>query len=286
MPTVGSDATYYVTTPIYYVNDAPHLGHAYTTVAGDVLARWHRQRGERVWFLTGTDEHGQKILRTAEANSVTPQQWCDKLVEEAWKPLWAHLNVANDDFIRTTQERHTTHVQQFVQDLYDKGEIYLGGYQGPYCVACEEYKTPGDLIDGHDGDKLCAIHRRPVEMLKEENYFFKLSEYADKLLQLYEDNPGFIQPDSARNEVVSFVKQGLQDLSISRSTFDWGVKIPWDEKHVIYVWVDALLNYATAVGYGADPDRMTDVFPADTHLVGKDILALSRGDLARAVDGT
>jgi methionyl-tRNA synthetase len=272
MPALGAVATYYVTTPIYYVNDAPHLGHAYTTIAGDVLARWHRQRGERAWFLTGTDEHGQKILRTAETNGVSPEEWCDKLVEEAWKPLWAHLNIANDDFIRTTQERHTTHVRQFVQDLYDKGEIYLGRYQGPYCVACEEYKTPGDLIDGSDGDKLCAVHGRLVEMLEEQNYFFKLSEYADKLLRLYADNPDFIQPESARNEVVSFVKQGLQDLSISRSTFDWGVKIPWDEKHVIYVWVDALLNYATAVGYGADPDRFADVFPADIHLVGKDIL--------------
>lgn len=264
--------TYYVTTPIYYVNDAPHLGHAYTTVAGDVLTRWHRQRGENVWFLTGTDEHGQKIMRTAEANGVTPQAWSDKLVEESWRPLWQHLNIANDDFIRTTEARHTDRVQEFVQDLYDKGEIYKGGYEGPYCVGCEEYKLPGDLIEGEGGVKLCAIHKTPVEILKEENYFFKLSEYGPKLLAHYEANPGFVQPESARNEVLNFVKQGLQDLSISRSTFDWGVPVPWDEKHVIYVWVDALLNYATAAGYGADQAKFDATFPADVHLVGKDIL--------------
>ncbi|CAM5397889.1 hypothetical protein SCALM49S_08909 [Streptomyces californicus] len=266
---------YYVSTPIYYVNDAPHLGHAYTTVAGDVLTRWHRQRGEKVWYLTGTDEHGQKIMRTAEANDVTPQAWADKLVEEAWKPLWEHLNIANDDFIRTTETRHTDRVQEFVQDLYDKGEIYKGGYEGPYCVGCEEYKLPGDLIDGEGdfaGQKLCPIHKKPVELLKEENYFFKLSAYGPKLLEFYAANPDFIQPESARNEVVNFVEQGLQDLSISRSTFDWGVPVPWDDQHVIYVWVDALLNYATAVGYGADQEKFDATFPADVHLIGKDIL--------------
>jgi methionyl-tRNA synthetase len=266
------ESAYYVSTPIYYVNDAPHLGHAYTTVAGDVLARWHRQRGEKVWYLTGTDEHGQKIMRTAEANHVTPQEWCDKLVEESWKPLWEHLNIGNDDFIRTTEKRHTDRVQEFVQDLYDKDEIYKGGYEGPYCVGCEEYKLPGELIEDADGSKLCPIHKRPVELLKEENYFFKLSDYGPKLLEFYEANPGFIQPESARNEVLNFVRQGLQDLSISRSTFDWGVPVPWDEKHVIYVWVDALLNYATAVGYNENPEKFEQTFPADVHLVGKDIL--------------
>ncbi|NGN68412.1 methionine--tRNA ligase [Streptomyces sp. A7024] len=266
---------FYVSTPIYYVNDAPHLGHAYTTVAGDVLTRWHRQRGEKVWYLTGTDEHGQKIMRTAQANGVSPQDWCDKLVEEAWKPLWEHLEIANDDFIRTTEDRHTARVQEFVQDLYDKDEIYQGEYEGPYCVGCEEYKSPGDLLDGEGefaGQKLCPIHKKPVEMLKEENYFFKLSAYGPKLLEFYEANPGFIQPESARNEVMNVVRGGLQDLSISRSTFDWGVRVPWDEKHVIYVWIDALLNYATAVGYGADQAKFDETFPADVHLVGKDIL--------------
>ncbi|GGJ16016.1 methionine--tRNA ligase [Streptomyces brasiliensis] len=267
--------SYYVTTPIYYVNDAPHLGHAYTTVAADVLARWHRQRGERVWFLTGTDEHGQKILRTAEANGVGPQEWADRLVTDAWQPLWEHLQISNDDFIRTTQQRHTDRVQEFFQDLYDKGEIYQGRYEGPYCVACEEFKLPGELIDGEGefaGQKLCAIHRRPVEMLSEDNYFFRLSDYGDRLLAHYEAHPDFIQPESARNEVVNFVRRGLQDLSISRSTFAWGVPVPWDEHHVIYVWADALLNYATAVGYNENPARFDDVFPADVHLIGRDIL--------------
>ncbi|MFI6009471.1 methionine--tRNA ligase [Streptomyces sp. NPDC051243] len=267
--------TYYVTTPIYYVNDAPHLGHAYTTLAADVLARWHRRRGEDVWFLTGTDEHGQKILRTAQQNGVGPQEWADRLVRDSWQPLWEHLEIANDDFIRTTQRRHTDRVQEFVQDLYDRGEIYQGGYEGPYCVGCEEYKLPGELIDGegeYAGQKLCPIHRKPVEMLKEENYFFRLSAYGDRLLDHYAANPDFIQPESARNEVVNFVRQGLQDLSISRSTFDWGVPVPWDDKHVIYVWVDALLNYATAVGYNENPEKFASTFPADVHLVGKDIL--------------
>ncbi|GAB3142048.1 methionine--tRNA ligase [Microbispora hainanensis] len=266
--TASGESAFYVTTPIYYVNDAPHLGHAYTTVAGDVLTRWHRQRGEKVWYLTGTDEHGQKIMRTAEANGVSPQEWCDKLVEDAWKPLWEHLQIANDDFIRTTERRHTDRVQEFVQDLYDKGEIYKGEYEGPYCVGCEEYKSPGDLLEGD----LCPIHKRPVEWLKEENYFFRLSAYGQRLLEHYEQNPDFIQPASARNEIVQLVKQGLQDLSISRSTFDWGVPIPWDPKHVIYVWIDALLNYATAVGYGSDQAKFDDTWPANVHLVGKDIL--------------
>jgi len=269
------DKAFYVTTPIYYVNDAPHLGSAYTTVVGDVLTRWHRQRGEKVWYLTGTDEHGQKIMRTAEANKVTPQEWADKLVTESWRPLWEHLDIANDDFIRTTQKRHTDRVQEFVQDLYDKGEIYKGGYEGPYCVGCEEYKLPGELIDGegeYAGQKLCSVHKKPVETLSEENYFFRLSEYGDKLLAHYEENPGFIRPESARNEVVKFVRRGLQDLSISRSAFDWGIPIPWDSQHVIYVWVDALLNYATAVGYNENPEKFESTFPADVHLVGKDIL--------------
>ena len=264
--------TYYVTTPIYYVNDAPHLGHAYTTVAADVLARWHRARGEHVWFLTGTDEHGQKILRTAEAHGVPPRVWADRLAEDSWKPLWQHLDISHDDFLRTTQRRHTDRVREFYQDLYDNGHIRKGSYEGPYCVACEEYKLPGELIEAEDGTLLCAIHKRPVDLLKEENYFFKLSEYGDRLLAHYEANPDFIQPESARNEVVNFVRGGLQDLSISRSTFDWGVQVPWDDSHVIYVWADALLNYATAVGYNENAERFASTFPADVHLVGKDIL--------------
>jgi methionyl-tRNA synthetase len=270
---------FYLTTPIYYVNDAPHIGHAYTTVAADMVTRWHRQRQEPVWFLTGTDEHGQKVLRTAESHGTTPQEWADRLVAQSWQPVLGLLDVANDDFIRTTQERHTTRVQAFIQDLYDKGEIYAGSYEGPYCVGCEEYKLPGDLIPGtgeFEGQAVCAIHGRPVEMLSEQNYFFRMSEYTQRLLDFYEANPTFVQPASARNEVIAFVRQGLQDLSISRNTFDWGVPIPWDSSHVLYVWFDALLNYATAIGYGADDpqekERFARTWPADVHLVGKDIL--------------
>jgi methionyl-tRNA synthetase len=271
--------TFYLTTPIYYVNDAPHIGHAYTTVAGDVITRWHRQRRESVWYLTGTDEHGQKVMRTAEANGVSPQEWVDTLVEREWKPVLTTLDVVNDDFIRTTESRHTERVQAFVQDLYDRGEIYAGSYTGPYCVGCEEYKLPGDLVDGtgeHQGQRVCPIHGWPVEMLAEQNYFFAMSAYAERLLAHYEANPTFIQPSSARNEIVAFVSQGLQDLSISRNTFDWGIPIPWDTTHVLYVWFDALLNYATAVGLHADdPEeraRFERIWPADVHLVGRDIL--------------
>lgn len=271
--------SFYLTTPIYYVNDAPHIGHAYTTVAGDVLTRWHRQRQERVWFLTGTDEHGQKVMRTAEANGVTPQEWADRLVESSWKPVLETLDARNDDFIRTTQPRHTERVQRFIQELHDKGEIYAGSYEGPYCVGCEEYKLPGELVDGqgeYEGLKLCPIHSKPVEMLSEQNYFFKMSAYAERLLALYEEHPEFVQPASARNEVLAFVRGGLQDLSISRNTFDWGIPIPWDTSHVLYVWFDALLNYATAVGLdsedAADQERFAATWPASVHLVGKDIL--------------
>jgi methionyl-tRNA synthetase len=265
--------SFYLTTPIYYVNDAPHIGHAYTTVAGDVLTRWHRQRGESVWFLTGTDEHGQKVMRTAEANGVAPQAWADKLVEEAWKPNWLALNIANDDFIRTTEDRHMDRVQKFLTSLKEKGYIYQGDFEGPYCVGCEEFKLPGDLLEGN----LCPIHSKPVENVKETNWFFKLSEFTQPLLDHYKKNPGACQPESARNEVVSFLEGGVRDLSISRSTFDWGVPVPWDTDQVVYVWFDALLNYATAVGLTDAPDseggkKFAQTWPADVHLVGKDIL--------------
>ena len=267
-----SEKDFYLTTPIYYVNDAPHIGHAYTTVAGDVLTRWHRQRGEGVWFLTGTDEHGEKVMNAAKSNNVSPQEWCDRLVENAWKPLWKSLNIANDDFIRTTEERHEVRVQAFLQLLKDKGYIYLDKYEGPYCIGCEEFKLPGDLEDNK-----CKIHGRPVEMLSEENWFFKLSEFAPKLIEHYKKNPSACEPESARNEVLSFLESGVKDLSISRSTFDWGIKVPWDTKQVVYVWFDALLNYATAVGWGdeassAGGKKYLKSWPADVHLVGKDIL--------------
>jgi len=269
-----SAGSFYITTPIFYVNDVPHIGHAYTEVAADVLARWHRQSGDDAWLLTGTDEHGQKILRTAIANGVTPKEWADRLVETAWKPLLQTVNIANDDFIRTTDERHEVNAQKFLQHLHDEGHIYTGEYEGYYCVGCEEYKQTADLIDGtgdYSGQLVCAIHSKPVELLHEKNYFFKMSGFADRLLALYEENPNFVQPEAARNEVMSFVKRGLSDLSISRSSFDWGIKVPWDKSHVVYVWFDALLNYITAAGYGQNDEEFASRWPA-THIVGKDIL--------------
>ena len=267
-------SSFYITTPIYYPSDVPHIGHGYTTVAVDALARWHRQAGDDTWMLTGTDEHGQKMLRAAAANGVTPQEWVDKLVTEAWFPLLKTLDVANDDFIRTTQERHEERVRAFVEALYSRGYIYAGEYEALYCVGCEEFKPESEIVDGtgpFEGLKVCAIHSIPLELLQEKNYFFKLSEFQDALLDLYKTQPDFIRPESARNEVVSFVRSGLKDLSISRSAFDWGIQVPWDESHVIYVWVDALLNYATAVGYGTDPEQFARRWPA-YHVVGKDIL--------------
>ena len=269
-----SGRSFYITTPIYYPSDVPHIGHGYTTVAVDTLARWHRQAGDDTWMLTGTDEHGQKMMRAAAANGATPQEWVDKLVGESWFPLLKTLDVANDDFIRTSQLRHEERVATFVQALYDRGYIYAGEFEALYCVGCEEFKTEAEIVDGtgpFEGLKVCAIHSKPLELLQEKNYFFKLSEFQDRLLELYKTVPDFVRPESARNEVVSFVKNGLKDLSISRSTFDWGIQVPWDDAHVIYVWVDALLNYATAVGYGNDPEQFARRWPA-YHVVGKDIL--------------
>ena len=257
---------FYVTTPIYYVNDVPHIGHAYTTVNADFLVRFHRLAGEQVFFLTGTDEHGQKVAQTAEASGLTPIEWCDQMVPR-WREVWERLEISYDDFIRTTQKRHTEPVQKLVQQLHDQGDIYLATYTGPYCVACEAFYQPSEIVDG-----LCPIHERPVEWLEEQNYFFRLSGYAERLLELYETRPEFVQPEIRRNEVVSFVKGGLQDLSISRTSFSWGVPIPWDPKHVMYVWIDALQNYTTAVGQGRDPERFSRIWPADIHLIGKDIL--------------
>lgn len=269
--------SFYVTTPIFYVNDAPHIGHAYTEVASDVLARWHRARQEKSFLLTGTDEHGEKVLRTALGNHTDPKSWTDKLVTESWLPLLETIDIDNQDFIRTTEPRHEIAVQKFLQKLYDTGFIYQGSFVGNYCVGCEEYKNESDLIDGtgeFSGVSVCAIHSKPVEQLNETNYFFKLSEFQQRLLDLYESNPTFVQPESARNEVISFVRSGLSDLSISRSKerFDWGIDIPWDNDHITYVWFDALLNYITAIGYGSDDQKLASLWPADVQVVGKDIL--------------
>ncbi|HWV26600.1 MAG TPA: methionine--tRNA ligase [Aeromicrobium sp.] len=270
----NSEDVFYLTTPIYYVNDAPHIGHGYTTVMGDIITRWHRQRGEDVWYLTGTDEHGLKVLRKAEQNQMSAQEWADRLIETEWKPLLETIDVANDDFIRTTEQRHLDGAKAFWQDLYDRGEVYKGEFSGWYSVGSEEFVADDDVLDGEgedEGHKVSALDGSRLERVTEENYFFKLSAYQDKLLELYEAHPEFIQPESSRNEIIQFVKRGLNDLSISRSTFDWGIQIPWDPDHVMYVWIEALLNYVTAIGYGTDDERFRKLWPANVHLVGKDI---------------
>ena len=270
-----ADRTFYVTTPIYYVNDAPHIGHGYTTTMGDVLTRWHRQRGESVFYLTGVDEHGQKVLRKAEANGVDPQEWVDGLVEREWKPMLKTIDVANDDFIRTTEHRHEVGTQAFWERLRDREAVYKGEFSGYYSVSSEEFVGDDDVVDGEgddEGFKVSALDGSRVEHMTESNYFFRLSDYQQQLLDFYEANPDFIAPASARNEVVSFVSRGLTDLSISRSTFDWGIRVPWDDDHIFYVWIEALLNYVTAVGYGSDDDRFERMWPADVHIVGKDIV--------------
>jgi methionyl-tRNA synthetase len=277
---MADSKAFYLTTPIYYVNDAPHIGHAYTTTAGDVATRWRRQRGEDVWFLTGVDEHGTKVQRAAEAGGVSPQQWVDRLVEESWTPVLATIDAANDDFIRTTEPRHRERVQRFWEVVKDNGYVYSAPYEGPYCVGCEEFKLPGDLVEGEgefEGQLLCPIHGRPVEQLREDNWFFRLSAFQDRLLEHYEAHPEAVQPRSAFNEVMSFIRQGLVDISMSRSSVSWGIPLTWEPAQVTYVWFDALLNYATAVGYGAEPGshdaaRFASVWPPDVNLVGKDIL--------------
>jgi len=258
---------FYVTTPIYYVNDKPHIGHAYTTVAADIIARFNRFLGRDVFFLTGTDEHGQKIQQAAEKRGMSPKEFVDSLVP-TFKTLWEKLNISYDRFIRTTEEKHVKAVQYIFKKCYENGDIYLGEYEGWYCIPCETYYTEKDLIDG----KLCPACKREVVRVKEESYFFRLSKYQDKLLELYEKNPHFIAPEFRKNEIINFVKQGLKDLSISRTSFTWGIPVPINEKHVIYVWFDALTNYLTAVGYPEDEETFNRYWPADLHLVGKDIL--------------
>ena len=257
---------YYVTTPIYYVNDVPHIGHAFTTLVADALARWHRLLGDDTFFLTGTDEHGLKVQRAAEANGITALEQADR-TSERFREAWKLLDISYDDFIRTTEPRHHHAVQAFLQTAYDNGFIYKGVYEGLYCVPCEAYYNDDDLVEGN-----CPIHHRPVESLKEDNYFFRLSAFADRLLHWYDTDPQCIQPDGKRNEAAGIVRQGLADVSISRTSITWGVPVPWDADHVFYVWYDALINYATAVGYGADPERFAEWWPATTHLLAKDIL--------------
>ncbi|HEX4243927.1 MAG TPA: methionine--tRNA ligase [Acidimicrobiales bacterium] len=258
---------FYVTTPIYYVNDAPHVGHAYTTVNADALARWHRLAGDDVFFLTGTDEHGQKVARAAEEHGVTPQEWTDQL-STRFAAAWDELNISNDDFIRTTEPRHHRTVQQFLQQIYDNGWIVKDTYSGLYCVSCEQYYSEAELLDG----KLCPVHRTPVEVLEEDNYFFRLSAFEDRLIEWYDKQPDSVIPEPKRNEALSFIKGGLNDISITRTSIDWGVPVPWDGEHVFYVWYDALVNYLTAIGYGEDEERFAAWWPAVHHLIGKEII--------------
>ncbi len=257
---------FYVTTPIYYVNDVPHIGHAYPTVAADALARWRRLWGDDVVFLTGTDEHGLKVARAAAEQGVTPREWADR-TSERYRDAWRLLDITNTDFIRTTEPRHYEAVQQFLQRVYDNGFIELGTYEGLYCVACEAYYTEDELVDG-----LCPIHARPVERVTEQNYFFALSRFADQLLEHYAEHPDAVQPEVRRNEVLGFIKGGLRDFSMSRTSIDWGIPLPWDPAHVTYVWFDALFNYCSAIGYGTDRAGFDRYWPADYHIIGKDIL--------------
>lgn len=258
--------TFYVTTPIYYVNDVPHIGHAYTTVAADVIARYRRLTGYDVFFLTGTDEHGQKVEKSAQQAGETPIQLADRVVER-FQSLWRTLNISNDDFIRTTEERHKKVARELFKRAQDNGDIYLGKYEDWYCTPCETFWTEGQLENG-----MCPECGREVEKLQEASYFFRMSKYQDTLLQHAEQEPDFIQPRARRNEVTSFVKEGLRDLSVSRTSFKWGVPVPGDDDHVIYVWIDALTNYLSGIGFLDDPDKFEKYWPADVHLVGKDIL--------------
>ncbi len=265
---MSEQKTFYITTPIYYPSGNLHIGHAYSTVAGDATARYKRMRGYDVRYLTGTDEHGQKIQKAAEEQGLAPQQYLDDIVGGI-QELWKKLKISNDDFIRTTEERHKKIVAQIFSKLVDKGDIYLDEYEGWYCISCESFFTDLQLNDGH-----CPDCGKQVEKVKEASYFFKMSKYADRLLTYYKENPGFIQPESRKNEMINnFIKPGLEDLAVSRTTFDWGIKVPGDPKHVIYVWIDALTNYITALGYDTDHDDMFKKYwPADVHLMAKEIV--------------
>ena len=271
--------TFYITTPIYYPSGKLHIGHAYTTVAGDAMARYKRLRGYDVRYLTGTDEHGQKIQQKAEEANIAPQELVDRAAEDIQK-LWKKLDISNDDFIRTTQERHKVIIEKVFQKLLDNGDIYLDEYEGWYSIPDETFYTETQLVDVERNEKGEIIGGKspdsghPVELIKEESYFFRMGKYADRLLAFYEENPEFIQPESRKNEMINnFIKPGLEDLAVSRTTFDWGIKVPGNPKHVVYVWIDALFNYITALGFGTENDELYKKYwPADVHLVGKEIV--------------
>jgi methionyl-tRNA synthetase len=260
--------SYYVTTPIYYVNGEPHLGHAYTTIAADVLARHMRQRGEDVFFLTGTDEHGEPVAQAAEKLGITPRELGDKNAIR-FRELAERLNATNDFFIRTTDPEHMAKVAEVVQRIHDNGHVYAGTYEGWYCPRCADFKTEAEVVDGSK----CPIHLIELEWEKEDNWFFRLSAFQEPLERLYADQPGFVTPQNRYNEALAFIKSGLRDVSLSRARLKWGVPVPWDDSQVIYVWIDALLNYYTALSYAREGEDLTDRFwPANVHLIGKDIL--------------
>ncbi len=257
---------FYVTTPIYYVTDAPHVGTAYTTINADALARWHRLCGDETRFLTGTDEHGQKMADSAREHSMEPEAWAATNAAR-FKDAWAALDVAYDDFIRTTEPRHEASVKAFLGAIYDAGHIYKGTYSGLYCVSCEDYYTEEQLVDG-----CCPVHRRPVQHMEEENWFFRLSAFQDRLVEWYERCGDAVAPATKRNEALAFIKGGLRDISITRAQLKWGIEVPWDPTQVFYVWYDALINYLSAVGYGRDDDEVAAWWPAVHHLIGKEII--------------
>lgn len=262
-----SKRTFYISTPIYYPSDNLHIGHAYTTVAADTIARYKRMTGYDTWFLTGSDEHGQKIERTAKAKGMEPIEYVNGIVA-GFKHLWQKLEVSYDDFIRTTEDRHKKVVQNIIDKLFAQGDVYKSEYEGWYCTPCETFWTERQVEDNK-----CPDCGRPVELVKEESYFFRMSKYADRMLKHIEDNPEFIQPVSRRNEMISFIRKGLEDLCVTRTTFNWGIPVPFDSRHVIYVWVDALTNYISALGYGMEDDSLFKKYwPCDVHLVGKDIV--------------
>jgi len=263
---IMANKPFYITTPIYYPSDKLHIGHAYCTTLADTIARYKRMAGADVFFLTGSDEHGQKIQRKATEIGVSPQEYVDKIVA-SFKNLWQRLGISNNDFIRTTESRHREVVQTIFQKIYDQGDIYKASYEGLYCTPCETFWLERQLVDGK-----CPDCGREVELLQEESYFFRMSKYQDRLLAYIEEHPDFIQPVSRRNEMINFIKGGLEDLCVSRTTFDWGIPVPFDTKHVVYVWFDALVNYITAAGYLDDRSKFAKFWPADIHLVGKEIV--------------
>jgi len=263
-----AEKPFYITTPIYYANDEPHIGHSYTTILADVLSRYHRSIGEEVFFLTGLDEHGQKVQQAAEERGIDPQQHCDEMAQK-WKLLWKKLHIRYDDFIRTTEPRHEKVVKDILTKVKDGGDIYMDEYGGHYCVGCERFYTEKELEDGK-----CPQHEKELEFITEKNYFFKMSKYQQKLIDYINENPEFIQPQHRKNEILGFLRQPLEDLCISRpkSRLSWGVDLPFDHEYVTYVWFDALLNYVTSLGYGSDPEFFEKWWSQAIHLIGKDIL--------------